>query len=351
MIRKEQRAVIKHYKKMVKRITLAFLTTIVFFTALILMLHFLLGKLGIDIHSTFNPAIISIILYIICVWLASAASYFTVWNVFKPLQEISAASKKIAVGEYDVKLEYTGKVQELADTIENFNYMAQELNSIEMIRNDFVANVSHEFKTPLTSLTGYLTLLQDDTLTAEERKEYISKSFFSIEKLNDLTENILRLSRIEHQADLGEPDTYRLDEQLREAIVLLEPKWSRKDITFDLSLKEVTYTGQRSLLFQVWTNLLSNAIKFSHDSGVVTVSLEESPHHYKVIFCDEGIGMTEEEQRHIFDKFYQADHSRRSQGNGLGLALCKEITDRCGGKIYVSSKPGGGSVFLVSLRK
>ena len=104
-------------------------------------------------------------------------------------------------------------------------------------------------------------------------------------------------------------------------------------------------------MFQVWTNLISNAVKFSHNGGCVTVKLEESPHHYKVYISDEGIGMSEDELRHIFDKFYQADTSRQSQGNGLGLALCKEILDKCGGKIYVTSKPDEGSVFLVSIRK
>ena len=229
--------------------------------------------------------------------------------------------------------------------------MAQELSSIEMIRNDFIANVSHEFKTPLSSLNGYLTLLQDSSLSDAERSEYLSKAFFSIEKLNDLTDNILRLSKLENQVSLDEPTSYRLDEQLREAIVLLEPKWSRKDISFELDLPELTICSQRSLLFQVWTNLLSNAIKFSDSGGSVTVKIEESEHHYKVYISDTGIGMTEEEQRHIFDKFYQADSSRQAQGNGLGLALCKEIVSKCSGKIYVTSKPGEGSVFLVSLRK
>ena len=125
--------------------------------------------------------------------------------------------------------------------------MAQELGSVEMIRNDFIANVSHEFKTPLSSLSGCLTLLQDPSTTDEERKEFITKAFFSIEKLNDLTDNILRLSKLENQAAMDAPVSYRLDEQLREAIVMLEPKWSAKEIAFDLELLEVQCTGHRGL--------------------------------------------------------------------------------------------------------
>lgn len=292
----------------------------------------------------------SFFLYSLCLILAAAASYFVMWNVFKPLRELGEASKKIAGGEYNVRIEYKGRTQEIADTFDNFNYMAQELCSVEMIRNDFIANVSHEFKTPLSSLTGYLMLLQDDSATEEERSEYITKAFFSIEKLNDLTDNILRLSKLENQQTLEAPEEYRLDEQIREAIVLLEPKWNRKNIDFELCLPEVKLTGQRALIFQVWTNILSNAIKFSHDGGQITVKIEETAHHRNVYISDDGIGMTEEQQRHIFDKFYQADTSRQSQGNGLGLALCKEIITKCGGKIYVTSKPDKGSVFLISLK-
>ena len=316
-----------------------------------MLIMILLERLGFSFRTGSFSAFGSLSIYIISVVLATAVSYFAVWNIFRPLSDLSKSTRKIAEGDYSVRLEYKGRLKELAESFENFNYMAQELSSIEMIRNDFIANVSHEFKTPLSSLNGYLTLLQDSSLSDAERSEYFSKAFFSIEKLNDLTDNILRLSKLENQVSLDEPTSYRLDEQLREAIVLLEPKWSRKDISFELDLPELTICSQRTLLFQVWTNLLSNAIKFSREDSSVTVKIEESEHHYKVYISDTGIGMTEEEQRHIFDKFYQADTSRQAQGNGLGLALCKEIVAKCGGRIYVTSKPGEGSVFLVSLRK
>ena len=309
----------------------------------------LLEQLGFSINRIKNPSVIIFMLCVLCIILSAVASNFMIIKVFNPLNQINKALKKIANGDYSVKLEYDGQIEEFADFFKNFNNMAKELNSVEMIRNDFIADVSHEFKTPLSSVTGYVTLLQDPELTEEERKEYIQKVFFNIDKLNDLTNNILRISKIENQTYLDPPVSFRLDEQIREAIVILEAKWSRKNIELDIDLPEAEYFGQKSLLFQVWVNLISNAIKFSNDGGCVSIHLKKDGSSYKVFISDDGIGMTQETMKHIFEKFYQGDTSRQAQGNGLGLALCKEILNRCGGKIFVTSKPGKGSVFMVQL--
>ena len=246
-------------------------------------------------------------------------------------------------------MSYDGDLEELESTIENFNRMVRELNSVEIMRNDFIADVSHEFKTPLSAISGYATFLQDPELSEEEKKEYIKKIFFNIEKLNDLTANILHLSKLEHQQFMEEPASYRLDEQIREAIVFLEPKWSKKKIEFELELPQILYCGYRTLLFQVWTNMIGNAIKYTEAGGNIAVYLKQQDGGVQVIISDNGMGMTEETQKHIFDKFYQGDTARRSEGNGLGLALCKEIIKRCNGEIHVESTPGVGSVFIVTL--
>lgn len=246
-------------------------------------------------------------------------------------------------------MSYDGDLEELESTIENFNRMVRELNSVEIMRNDFIADVSHEFKTPLSAISGYATFLQDPELSEEEKKEYIKKIFFNIEKLNDLTANILHLSKLEHQQFMEEPASYRLDEQIREAIVFLEPKWSKKKIEFELELPQILYCGYRTLLFQVWTNMIGNAIKYTEAGGNIAVYLKQQGDGVQVIISDNGMGMTEETQKHIFDKFYQGDTARRSEGNGLGLALCKEIIKRCNGEIHVESTPGVGSVFIVTL--
>lgn len=319
-----------------------------FFFIVSFLTHFL-ARHGISLNRIMSPATIMVVIGILCLILGYVASLFLMDMIFSPMEQLSEASQKVAKGDYSVHLSYNGTVDEIDNTIQNFNFMVHELNSVEIMRKDFIANVSHEFKTPLSSITGYVTLLQDPELSEEERNEYIQMAFFNIEKLNDLTGNILQLSKLENQNALNPPVAYRLDEQIREAIVLLEPKWNPKEIDFDLHLSEIHYTGQQSLLFQVWTNLIGNAIKFSHTGGTITIVLQQNHQELEVIISDDGIGMSQETQAHIFEKFYQGDSSRRSQGNGLGLALCKKIVDLCGGNIYVSSELGKGSIFLVRL--
>lgn len=316
----------------------------------VIFLSFVLKKFNVSLSFLKSPVIQVIIICASACTIFIIVSFFITNRVFYPLKQISRAAKKVAAGDYSVQIDYKrNDIEEFKSTIDNFNKMVNELNSVEMMRNDFIANVSHEFKTPLSSITGYVTLLQDSDLSDEEKNEYIQKTFFNIEKLNDLTENILRLSSIEHQNYMPDSVTYRLDEQIREAIVLLEPKWSKKDIVFDIDLMDVIYTGQQALLFQIWINIIGNAIKFSDMGGEITVRLSSDEERVKVTISDNGIGMTAETMNHIFDKFYQGDTSRRSHGNGLGLALCREIADKCGGKIYVASEPGCGSVFTVVL--
>lgn len=339
----------KKYTKIKIRMRVLFFGIIITFSLVAFGIIRLLEQLGLSINRIKNPSFIVFLICILCIILSTIASSFMIIKVFNPLNQISKAIKRIAKGDYNVKLAYDGQIEEFADAFENFNHMAKELNSVEMIRKDFIANVSHEFKTPLSSVTGYVTLLQDPELTEEERREYIQKVFFNIEKLNDLTDNILRISKLENQTYLDPPVLFRLDEQIREAIVVLEPKWSKKQIELDIDLPEAEYFGQKSLLFQVWVNLISNAIKFSDEGGCVSISLKKDDCFFSVFISDDGIGMTQETMDHIFEKFYQGDTSRQSQGNGLGLALCKEILNRCGGKIFVTSELGKGSIFVVQL--
>lgn len=334
-----------------KKIVRVYFLIISAFSVFLLLLNWCFEKLGISFYLFHNPAYAFFAIWVLCMILSSTTIYFLITQLFEPLKRISSALKKVAKGDYSIKLDYSGNIEEFRDTIDNFNKMVHELNSVEMLRNDFIANVSHEFKTPLSSVTGYVTLLQDPELTESEKNDYIQKIFFNITKLNSLTENILLLSKLENQNTLPEPVTYRLDEQIREAIVILEPRWSVKQIQLNIDLPELKWSGQRSLMMQVWINLISNAIKFSETGGEISVKLKRKNSSVRITVSDNGIGMSEETQAHIFDKFYQGDTSRRSQGNGLGLALCSEILGRCGGKIYVRSELGEGSVFMVVLNE
>lgn len=340
-------------KKHVLTVGLAFffLNIALCFCTLVGVIAYFATKAGISIERFENPIFGIWVIVSLCIMLSAQVSYFVMRKILAPLEVLSKATVEVSKGNFDVQVTYDGNIEELNNTISNFNRMVKELNSVEIMRNNFVADVSHEFKTPLAAITGYTTFLQDSELSQEEKDEYIRKIFFNVDKLNELTENILRLSKLEHQQFLNEPVQYRLDEQLREAIVLLEPKWGVKNTNFDLHLPEVEYAGQKSLLFQVWMNIIGNAVKYTEDNGTVEVHLREGVKYYEVIIRDNGIGMTEEIQKHIFDKFYQADTSRKEQGNGLGLALCKEIINKCEGKIIVESQLGVGSVFMILLPK
>lgn len=171
----------------------------------------------------------------------------------------------------------------------------------------------------------------------------------SCRQLTSLTGNILLLSKLENRKIVPEKQRFSLDEQLRQCILSMEPLWTQKNLFLDIELQEIQYEGNESMMAQVWTNLLSNAIKFTPDSGSIHIRLNASMDSIFVTFTDSGIGMTQEEQRHIFDKFYQADHSRSVQGNGLGLTLVQRIICLCGGKIQVSSRQEKGTTFTVSL--
>ena len=337
--------------KMRNRLALSIFGVLIAYVVLAVVLVAILLVFGVSLSELSTPWTLLILLTLLCFFLSMVASYFLMKKIFNPLEQISVAAGKVASGDFSPEISYQGEFEELERTFENFNRMVKELNSVEIMRNDFIADVSHEFKTPLAAITGYATLLQDTELSEEEKNEYIRKIFFNIEKLNDLTENILRLSKMEQQQFLDTPVTFRLDEQIREAIVLLEPKWSAKNLELDLELPETVYTGHSSLLFTVWTNLIGNAVKYTDNNGTIGVSVFEDKDSVQVTVRDTGIGMSEETKTHIFDKFYQGDTSRKSQGNGLGLAICKEIVRKCNGEIFVESILGTGSAFLVKLNK
>lgn len=267
------------------------------------------------------------------------------------VEQVNEALKQIAKGNYDVTLKGTPPAQEIREIIKNFNAMTGELAATEMLRSDFIENVSHEFKTPLAAIEGYTALLQQTGLTEEQRREYTDKIIAATRRLNGLSENILLLSRLEQQEGLLKTETFSLDEQLRESILLMEPIWSKKDIELIVDLEDCTFTGNRELLAQVWQNIFGNAVKFTPQKGSISVSLEQNREHITIRFVDNGPGMTEEELKRAFEKFYQADRSRSSSGNGLGLSLAKRIVDLHGGTIEIQSQPNRGSEFTVRIPK
>ena len=258
--------------------------------------------------------------------------------------------KAVADGDFSQYLE-PEEGGPLQPAYEDFNKMSKELQSIQTLRSDFINHFSHEFKTPLTAIEGYAMLLQDTGLTQAERDEYLDKILYNTHRLSTLVGNILMLSKLENQSLSDQRSTFRLDEQLRQAVVMLEPQWEEKSLSFRAELDAVSVTACEPLLLQVWTNLIGNAIKFSEPRQELFLRLLDQTECAVVSVTDHGCGMTPEVQARIFEKFYQGDSSRKAMGNGLGLPLVKRIVELSDGVIEVDSAPGQGSTFRVILPK
>lgn len=278
-------------------------------------------------------------------------------RIVKPVTELSAATREVAAGNLDVQVAVEQKfpllpqAKELTELSNNFNLMTRELKSIEYLRRDFTSSVSHEIKTPVASITGFARLLQENDLPPEERQDYTQAIIEESERLSRLAENLLRLTRLEGQMIQPCAQRFSLTEQLRQVIASLYPELKQKGLEVDVELSDVIIQADLELLAQLWLNLLGNAIKFTPEGGHIHVRLTQGVQNICVSIADSGIGMDEPTLDRIFEKFFQADVSRQTGGNGLGLSLVKRILDICGGQIDVRSSPGKGSTFTVRLPK
>ena len=272
---------------------------------------------------------------------------FASFRLSKPVQVLTRAHEQVQEGDFSVRLpdNHPGEMGEL---MRSFNDMTEALGSTAYLQKDFISSISHEFKTPIASIRGFARLLQMPGLTEEQRTEYINLIAQESDRLSRLSETLLRLSALEQQTALASLSAFSLDEQLRQVILRLEPAWSQKDIDWQLDMQEVTITSDQELLNQVWVNIIQNAIKFSPAQSEIAVRVFRKGNAI-VEIQDHGCGLTEEAQKRIFDKFYQADKSRRQEGVGLGLSLVKRIVDMMGGTVTVTSKVGEGSTFRVEL--
>ena len=228
--------------------------------------------------------------------------------------------------------------------------MIQVLSSNEYLHKEFVSNISHEFNTPITSLKGYAKLLKRSNLTTEKRQEYADIIIFESDRLSKLSSDLLRLSELENVGFVEEIQQFSLDEQIRDAMLLLENEWVKKQLDIDLDMDEAEYTGDKPLMYQVWVNIISNAIKYSTMNGKLLITLKKDESEHIIIrIKDNGVGISKEDLDNIFLRFYQADKTRNSNGTGLGLSIAKKIIELHGGKISVESEIGKGSCFIIKL--
>jgi signal transduction histidine kinase len=270
-------------------------------------------------------------------------------HIIRPIRRLTEATKKVASGDFNVNVEIK-RNDEIGDLTYNFNKMVQEINSIEYLRKDFISNVSHELKTPLASIKGFTKLLADDNLSKEERKEYIDIILEEITRLSNISNNMMKLSKFENQEIVTNKKEYRLDEQLRKAVIMLDEKINEKNINVTLKSKPTTITEDPDIVMEIWLNILGNAIKYTKTNGKIDISLIPEEQFIKVAIKDNGIGIAKEKQNRIFEKFYQADKSHSQEGSGLGLAIVKRIVDLIDGKIEFKSEENKGTTFSVYIK-
>ena len=265
-----------------------------------------------------------------------------------PIAKLRSAMREVADGDFKVEAKCESRIQDVQDIYDSFNSMVRELSTTETLQTDFISDVSHEFKTPINAIEGYASLLEGEP-SPEEQRAYVEKILFNTRRLSALTGNILLLSKLSNQSILPQKTQFRLDEQIRQAIVALEQKWSEKELGFEVELAETPFFGYESLLPHVWTNLIGNAVKFSPKGGEIRIKMMRTEGAVVFTIEDDGPGIVPGDEEHIFTKFYQSESSHGMEGNGLGLALVRQIVEMSGGSVDVRNLEAGGCRFTVRL--
>nr|WP_196333062.1 HAMP domain-containing sensor histidine kinase [Lysinibacillus sphaericus] len=312
----------------------------------------LYGRLGTEPHGFWLQ--LATVIGVFALFACSAAIIFLIglnqqrnyWDT------IVDALSRMAKGDFDVQLDLRADEEDqFGQLIHGINHMAVELGELERMRQEFISNVSHEIQSPLTSINGFAKALKNINLPEEKRQHYLAIIELESNRLSKISDNLLKLTSLESQHHPFEPITYQLDKQLRNVVLALEPNWLAKQIDFDLDLDNLSITADEDLMNQVWMNLLTNSIKFTPTNGTISLSMKKQFDTITVRVQDTGIGLTEEQQKHIFERFYKADQSRTAGngGSGLGLAIVKKIIEMHHGTIAVESKIAEYTRFLITV--
>ena len=269
-------------------------------------------------------------------------------KILKPIKQLNEATQKVAAGDFEIQLE-TQREDEIGELTKNFNVMVKDLSRIEILQKDFINNMSHEMKTPISSIKGFAQLLEEADLTEEEKKEYMEIIVEESDRLLNISSNILKLSKLQNKEKLNNKKDVNISEQIKKVILLLDNKRAEKQIEINYDLPDTVINGDEELLHQVWMNLLDNAIKFTNNNGHIHITIKNKEEKAIISIQDDGIGMTEAEKRKAFERFYQVDESHGSEGSGLGLSIVKRIITLSDGEIRIESKKGKGTTFIVEL--
>lgn len=278
-----------------------------------------------------------------------AISFLVAIKGLRPILKMSDAIARVAEGDFSVRFEEKHLIKEISQMAECFNIMTEKLNNINTLHNDFISNAAHEFRTPLSVIEGYAELLEKEQVSNIERIQYANQINRVTNKLSAVVNNILYLSKIDVKDIKFEKELFNLSESIREVLIMLESKWTAKGIFVDLELQDYLYLGNKEMLEEVWNNLISNAIKFSDVGGRLKIATLQNEDIATIVITDNGIGMTKETQKKIYDKFFQVETSRSLEGAGLGLSIVKRIIDLHQGKIYVDSELNHGTTFTIDL--
>lgn len=331
-----------------------YLTILIFFSLVISTLAFfalmyVLTSLEIVDTNNFRTVPVLLIFGIFSISIGTVVSAFVVKRVLNPIMVLRMNMEKVAKRDFTIQMNQYQSIKEVQKLYTSFNTMVRELNSVETLRNEFTTTVSHEFKTPVATIQGYVQLLQNLDLSESERQDYYKRILNGTQQLSTLSDNILNLTKLNNENFVLNKRQFRLDEQIREVILFLQPKWEKQQLGWTIDLENATINGDEEFLHQVWLNLIDNAIKYNQTAGTIAISLTKDDSSCCIEIEDSGIGMTEETIQKMFERFYQEDTTRKTQGNGLGLSLVKEIIELHEGQITAVSKPGAGTKFCIQL--
>lgn len=307
--------------------------------ALILLVIFILMHNGILMqgYEHFDTKAFVIGMAVCSILLGATLTPIAARIPMRPVNTLLHAMEKLANGDYKTRLDYEGIMGRNLAAVRTFNRLAEELDNTEMMRSDFINNISHEFKTPIVSIAGFAKLLKYGNLDEAQKKEYLDIIEEESLRLSSMATNVLNLTKIENQTILTNITEFNLSEQIRNCVLLLENKWTKKNIDFQLNFDEFNISGNEELLKEVWINLLDNAIKYSDDNSEVEVTIQQNDTFTKISVSNSGVKIPDDKIDRIFNKFYQADESHASAGNGVGLAIVKKIIELHDGSISVNS--------------
>lgn len=278
-------------------------------------------------------------------------SFFLLRIPLRPINYFISQMNRLTKGDYKTRIKRMPFIPEHPTILEvsnSFNKLAEELENTEMLRSDFINNFSHEFKTPIVSIAGFAKLLKRGDLTEKQKNEYIDIIEKESLKLSAMATNVLNMTKVENQGILTEITTFNVSEQIRNCFLLLEKKWTKKEMNFDLEFDEYDIDANEELLKHVWMNLFDNAIKFSNEKGLIEVNIIDKKEYLEISVMNTGSEIPVDQQKRIFNKFYQADQSHSTEGNGIGLSLVKKIIELHHGNIDVDSK-NNTTTFIVKL--